>query len=189
MATVLIAFASTYGQTKKVADRVAGWLAVMGHSAEVVDLIHGPVPANIAHFSAVILAGSLHKARHQPELEAFAKLHAGVLGKRPTLLISVSLSAAGKEPRRLADAERCILDFAERVGWTPGMAIPAAGALNYTNYNFLLRYMMRKISAQEGGDTDVTRDYEYTDWAALESFVELFVLKFLEPIDSDHCVK
>jgi menaquinone-dependent protoporphyrinogen oxidase len=29
---------------------------------------------------------------------------------------------------------------------------------------------MRRIAAAEGGETDTSRDYEYTDWAAVERF-------------------
>jgi menaquinone-dependent protoporphyrinogen oxidase len=29
---------------------------------------------------------------------------------------------------------------------------------------------MRRIAAKEGGDTDTSRDYEYTDWPAVDRF-------------------
>jgi menaquinone-dependent protoporphyrinogen IX oxidase len=29
---------------------------------------------------------------------------------------------------------------------------------------------MRSIARREGGDTDITHDYEYTDWDAVEEF-------------------
>ena len=32
------------------------------------------------------------------------------------------------------------------------------------------RRIMRSIVRKEGGDTDLTRDYEYTDWAAVDQF-------------------
>ena len=34
--------------------------------------------------------------------------------------------------------------------------------------------MMRRIVAKAGGDTDTSRDYEYTDWEALRTFCEQF---------------
>jgi hypothetical protein len=33
---------------------------------------------------------------------------------------------------------------------------------------------MRAITAREGGDTDTSRDYEYTDWAKVERFAAGF---------------
>ena len=34
--------------------------------------------------------------------------------------------------------------------------------------------MMRMIVGHAGGDTDITRDYEYTDWDAVERFADAF---------------
>ena len=34
--------------------------------------------------------------------------------------------------------------------------------------------MMRRAAKRAGGDTDVSRDYEYTDWALVEQFASEF---------------
>jgi len=34
---------------------------------------------------------------------------------------------------------------------------------------------MKRIAAKAGGDTDTSRDYEYTDWNALSRFTVQFV--------------
>lgn len=49
-----------------------------------------------------------------------------------------------------------------------------AGALLYTRYNWIERWVMRRIVRKAGGDTDTSRDYEYTNWAELRAFVEQF---------------
>ena len=64
--------------------------------------------------------------------------------------------------------------FLEQAQWRPDHVELIAGALLYTKYNFLKRFLMRRISGSEGGDTDTSRDYEYTDWAAVERFAEMF---------------
>jgi len=33
---------------------------------------------------------------------------------------------------------------------------------------------MKRITAREGGDVDTSRDYEYTDWGALDRFTSQF---------------
>jgi menaquinone-dependent protoporphyrinogen oxidase len=45
-----------------------------------------------------------------------------------------------------------------------------AGAINYTRYNFLLRWYMKRASAKNGGATDTSRDHEYTDWDQVDRF-------------------
>src|SRR5262249_4218420 len=45
-----------------------------------------------------------------------------------------------------------------------------AGALMYTRYGWIKRHIMRSIEAKEGRDVDTSRDYEYTDWDAVDEF-------------------
>lgn len=51
---------------------------------------------------------------------------------------------------------------------------PVAGAVPYTRYGWLKRRIMRRLMARANGDTDTTRDYEYTDWEDLNSFARGF---------------
>jgi menaquinone-dependent protoporphyrinogen oxidase len=64
--------------------------------------------------------------------------------------------------------------FFNETKWAPTLVKPVAGALLYSQYNFLLRLVMRNISKKAGGDTDTSRDYDYTDWVALDKFVADF---------------
>ena len=60
-------------------------------------------------------------------------------------------------------------------GWHPRRIELVAGALPYTRYNFLIRFIMRRIVKKEGGDIDTSRNYEYTDWPAVDRFAAEFV--------------
>ena len=71
--------------------------------------------------------------------------------------------------------------FLTRTGWKPTVSAPVAGALRYSEYNFLIRLVMRGICRAEGLDTDTSRDYEYTDWPALDEIVDGFL--------AEHAVK
>jgi menaquinone-dependent protoporphyrinogen oxidase len=55
-----------------------------------------------------------------------------------------------------------------------------AGALPYSKYNFFIRFIMRRIAAQAGGDVDTSRDYEYTDWGAVDRFASQFAADSIE---------
>jgi menaquinone-dependent protoporphyrinogen oxidase len=51
-----------------------------------------------------------------------------------------------------------------------------AGALAYTRYGFLLRWVMRRIARSRGGrDLDTSRDYVYTDLDSVRRFAEEFL--------------
>ena len=61
--------------------------------------------------------------------------------------------------------------FLTDTGWRPSKIRAVAGALMYSKYNLLLRLIMKRIARQAGGDTDTTRDYDYTDYKSLDDFV------------------
>ena len=63
-------------------------------------------------------------------------------------------------------------DFVADTGWQPAFVKPVAGALMYSRYNLLIRFVMKRIARQAGASTDTSRDHEFTDWAALDVFVE-----------------
>jgi menaquinone-dependent protoporphyrinogen oxidase len=107
-----------------------------------------------------------------------------VLSRLPTALVTVCLAQAGVEnPNTPADkrvaAEKAIQslndEFVKETGFHPTRIKTVAGALPYTQYNFFIRWVMKRIVAKEGGDTDTSRDYVYTDWPALERFVTEFL--------------
>ena len=52
-----------------------------------------------------------------------------------------------------------------------------AGALMYMKYSWWKRRIMRNIAAKAHGDTDTSRNFEYTDWADLAAFTRQFVTK------------
>ena len=62
--------------------------------------------------------------------------------------------------------------FLGDTGWHPCRTSAVAGALVYSKYNFVVRYIMKRIARQAGGDTDTSKDYVYTDWKRLDEFVD-----------------
>lgn len=169
---VLICYASTEGQTRKIAMRAAEFLMRLGHKTTVK-------PASVAEAAdfqngdAVILAGSLHMGRYQSVLADCIRTWFGQLKDMPSAFISVSLSAAGDE-KDLRDAARCAAKLADQTGWTPDMVHHAAGAFRFARYNLIKRWVMRFIAMQKDRTVSSRRDREYTDWPALERFVSEF---------------
>jgi menaquinone-dependent protoporphyrinogen oxidase len=99
----------------------------------------------------------------------------------PTAFLSVSLSEAGVEDdeaarenrvKAAADVRAMIDDFLTETGWHPSKIKAVAGALMYTKYNFLVRLVMKRVARAAGESTDVSHDHVFTDWAALDIFVD-----------------
>jgi menaquinone-dependent protoporphyrinogen oxidase len=107
----------------------------------------------------------------QPDLADFAAEHAEALNRMPTLLLQVSLAAAGNEASERADLDRIAGEFCAASGWTPGAVHQIAGAFRFTQYDFFRSWAMRYIAAQKGQTVEPGADREYTDWAALSALL------------------
>ncbi len=183
MKSIAILYATREGHTRSVAEHVAGTLIARGFSPEIYDLAVDSDPVTIQRFAGAVLAASVHFGKHEPEMVDFVKAHRAELDAMPCAFLSVNLSEAAAErpgtterqhAQFAADVERVIARFFEQTGWRPRHTMPVAGALLYTRYNVLVRFVMKQIARSSGGDTDTSRDHVYTDWAALDRFVEQF---------------
>ena len=163
---LLIAYATTEGQTRKIVRYAADWLADNGHSVELWPAGEAG-DVEIEHFDRVILAASVHLGRFQRELEVFAARHKAALDKIETLFLAVSLSAAGNEPEDRAGLDDVMKAFIDKTGWVPKRVEHVAGAFRFTQYDFFRSWAMRWIASQRDERVDSHADREYTDWAAL----------------------
>jgi menaquinone-dependent protoporphyrinogen oxidase len=172
MARLLIVYGTTEGHTRTVAERIAGEVRARGHVADVLDSAAHPSPAEPDEYDGVVVAASLHRSRHQPSVVRFVHESLHALQQMPTALFSVSLSAARHDPAHRAAARKCVNHLLDETGWRPDRVFLVAGALPYSRYGFATRQLMRFIAWREGGDTDTSRDYEYTNWKQLRSDVD-----------------
>jgi len=174
MSTFLIAYGTGEGQTAKVAERIVSTLKDRGHEAVAVDLGEGEPDRPIEAFDAVLVGSSIHVGTHQPAVETFVREHREALSARPTGFFQVSLSSATDDEERRAEAVNYVESFVEATDWHPDRIGLFGGALRYSEYGFLKRLMMKGIAKEATGDTDTSRDYEYTDWAEVAAFARDF---------------
>ena len=177
MARLLIVYGTNEGQTRKIAGRIAGMAGELGHEAEVVDSACGAVLVPPHRYDAVVVAGSVHVGKHQHSLVHFVRASLAELTRLPTAFFSVSLAATGSD---LPGARKCADAFLHETGWFPSMVRLTAGALMYSRYGPVKRWIMKRIARKAGGGTDTSRDYEYTDWDRLRQQADAF-LQALEP--------
>jgi menaquinone-dependent protoporphyrinogen oxidase len=173
MARIAIIFGSVDGHTARVAERIAATLVRAGHAVDVAPAGPPGIAASLAQYDAVIVGSAIRYGHHRPQVEALVRANLGTIVERPNAFFSVSLSAGGPGARP-AEASGYVEEFIERTGWQPRSVALFAGALRYTHYNPFIRFMMRLIVGIAGGETDTTRDYEYTDWQAVERFAGEF---------------
>jgi menaquinone-dependent protoporphyrinogen oxidase len=172
LVTVLVSFATTEGQTRKIAERIALDARELGHEVTLYDTASlVDVPA-IDAFSSVIVAASVHEGCHQHSAIDFAIAHRDQLRRKSSAFISVSLSAAMADGQ--AEAKYYVDQFMAATGWSPAKTLLLGGALRLSECDYFQRQLLKRILM---GDIAPNEDvnYEFTAWEALKSFIVDFL--------------
>jgi menaquinone-dependent protoporphyrinogen oxidase len=171
---MLIVYGTSYGQTEKIALRMATLLSAAGDTVTCTRADALPRGLAPRDFDGVIVGASVIRGRHQRSVRRFVRAHHDALNGKPSAFFSVSGSAAAAdEPTRDA-ARRCMDEFLCESGWHPRLAASIAGAMSFTKYDPITRWILKRISRREGGPTDTSRDHELTDWTQVERFLRAF---------------
>ncbi len=184
MKPILVIYATREGHTRHIAEHVGALLGAHQRTFELVDAAHLPQGFSLVKYCATIVSASLHAGKHEAEMVQFVRRHLKELQQIPAVFISVSLSErtvedpqapAEKRAQAEADVKRTMDSFLAETGWHPSNVAAVAGALLYSKYNFVVRFIMKRIAKKAGGPVDTSRDYEFTDWTKLDSLIEDFV--------------
>ena len=175
MPTVLILYATTYGHTAKVAQHLAQALAAHGHQVTVRDVTTNVSAVELVAADAIILGSPVYQNRHLRAIHVFARRQRKLLNRIPSAFFSVSGVAASIRPENHAVARKVVARFCVATGWYPPQVAIIAGAIPYTRYPPLTRLLIWWFRARQGSDTDIRRDYEYTDWALVTAFADAVV--------------
>jgi menaquinone-dependent protoporphyrinogen oxidase len=174
MARILVLHSSIDGHTRRIAQRIGAVLASEGHIATLRSADAPAVGSEVERCDGVIVGAAIRYGHYAPYLEGVVRDHREAIEARPNAFFSVCLTAGGPGARPKA-ARRYVDDLMANTGWRPGATAIFAGALQYRRYNPFTRAIIRLIMTITGGDTDTSRNYEYTDWQAVDRFAEDFV--------------
>jgi menaquinone-dependent protoporphyrinogen oxidase len=178
MARVAIVYGSTEGQTASIAERIAGVLSDAGHDPTLVHAKHPPAGFSLEEYDGCVVGASVHYGRHQRYVRRFVRDAVETLNGRPSAFFSVSLTAVEDTDEAREATGELVEAFSQNTGWVPDVTATVAGALRYSQYGLLTRYLMRRIARKHGEETDPSRDYEYTDWDDVERFAREFAALF-----------
>ena len=172
---ILILYASLEGQTSKIAERMADILRqqhkeVFVRSAEAV-----PEGFTLEGYDAVIIGGSIHMGRYPKYLKPFVQTYLNQLNSIPSAFFTVCMAINSQHVKERSEARTYGDNFVKQTGWQPVMVETFAGAVKYTQYNFVTRFIMKMISKREGGSIDTAHDHEYTDWDVVARFTDEFL--------------
>jgi menaquinone-dependent protoporphyrinogen oxidase len=174
-------YATREGQSARVAERIAGELRARMTEADVINVKDVRGHIEWRDYDGAFVVASVHAGHHEKEMIEFVKKSRYELERLHAAFLSLTLSQAGAEQpantpaereRAHADALRMIDDFTKDTGWRPQRALTVAGALTYSKYNCFVKWIMKRIAHKAGFDGPTNRDYEFTNWGAVDRFVD-----------------
>ncbi|MGL4859816.1 MAG: menaquinone-dependent protoporphyrinogen IX dehydrogenase [Enterobacteriaceae bacterium] len=167
--TVLLLYSSHDGQTRKIANHIAQQL--QGKLlCELRDLQQNE-PVNLNDYRAIVVGASIRYGHFNRRLAQFVTRHQDVLNQKPSAFYAVNLTAR-KVEKRSPETNVYTRKFLQKSPWTPQLSTVFAGALRYPRYRWFDRVMIQLIMRMTGGETDTSKEIEYTDWQQVNEFAQ-----------------
>ena len=146
---VLVTYASKYGATAEIAEKIGELLCQAGLLADVI-----PVDqvSDVSAYGAVILGSALYIGKWQKGAEAFLKTNEKRLTGKPVWLFSSGPTGAG-DPVALVEGQRLphtLQPVADRI--QPRDVAVFHGFINPAKMNFMEKFAVRSIVKKPFGD-------------------------------------
>lgn len=177
--TVLLAYASHFGQAQRIAYAVAEQLHTHGVATHCIALADAPTTQPLAGpWQAVLVIASVRYGNFSRSVAAFIQAQQAAAPHTPWGFASVSLTA--RKPEKCSpSSHRNTQQFLAQLhgkGLQPQWCAVFAGALQYPRYGWLDKNMIRLIMRMTGGITDTRQELEYTDWQAVHAWADQVAL-------------
>lgn len=169
----LILFSTRDGQTREIASYIASELKELGVESDVVNL-HRTKDIAWDNYERVVIGASIRYGHYHSSVAAFVKKHQQALNSIPSAFFSVNL-VARKPEKRSPQTNSYTRKFLLTSPWQPNHCAVFAGALRYPRYRWYDRMMIRLIMKMTGGETDISKEVVYTDWAQVARFAHEIV--------------
>ena len=165
-------YATRDGQSRRIAERIAGRLAERGIAASPQGLAAAaPAPQELAEARLVTLVAAVRYGRHLPEAERFLAVYRTLRDPPPLVFLSVNLTAR-KPGKDTPEGNLYLRKAIARRRLAPAFALAIAGRLDYPRYGWLDRQLIRFIMTLTGGPTDFKTSIEYTAWSVVDDIAQ-----------------
>ena len=124
---------------------------------------------NLDNFDQIIIGASVKYGDHNKKIYNFVKNNKILLKRKKTVFFSVNATARKSEKNK-PNTNPYIIKFLKKTNWKPDHIGVFAGKIDFPNYNFLEKYLIKFIMWITNGPTDTTKTYEFTDWDAVKKF-------------------
>ena len=171
MSKIIIIFSTTDGHTREICYRL---LKIIEKNNNVVTLIPiedaNELELNI--FDKIVIGASIRYGKHSAKIYDFINKNTQILDEKPNAFFSVNV-VARKPDKNQPETNPYLKKFLLQISWKPKELAVFAGKIDYQQYNFWDRSMIRIIMWITKGPTDPKTNIEFTDWDQVNNFGQL----------------
>ena len=175
MGKVLIVYGTSEGQTRKISEYMREVLVIEGHRVHLWNSDRVPRALALDVYDHIFVGGSIHLNHFQRSLKRWVAENAETLAEKRAVFFPVCLGIIQNDPKIHRQEKEKVEDFFDQTGWYPSRWTFMAGALLYTKYSWWMKLIMRMYAKKAGASTDISHDYEYTNWNEVREFAEQVV--------------
>ena len=165
----LIIYSSTDGHTKKICETIKENLP-SGNKFKLISLDEA-LYFNLEKCEKIIIGASIRYGRHNKKVLDFIIKNKNILDLKKTAFFSVNV-VARKEEKSTPETNPYVLNFLKKTNWKPNKLSVFAGKVDYPNYNFFNKIVIRFIMMITKGPTDINNSYEFTNWENVRKFAK-----------------
>ena len=165
----IIIYSSTDGQTKKICEHILKYLEkkIFFDFVTVDDAFN----LNLENYEKIIIGASIRYGRYNSKIFRLVNKNLRVLKKKDSSFFSVNV-VARKPDKDTPETNPYIKKFLLNSKWKPKKLYVFAGKVDYPNYNFFNKLIIRLIMYLTKGPTDTSQSYEFTDWNKVRKFAK-----------------
>ncbi len=168
----LLLYSTREGQTKKIMHNIAQQLE--GYECQFVDL-HESERVDLSQYDKILVGASIRYGSLNKKLYQFIQAHKEQLNQAKAAFYCVNLTARKEDQGKdTPEGSVYVQTFLKKSPWQPELIGVFAGALYYPRYRPIDRMMIRFIMKLTGGETDTTKEVEYTNWEKVALFAKKF---------------
>ncbi len=169
MHSTLIIYSSTDGHTETICKRISNFL---DNKNEIkIIALNDATKLDLSIFNKIIIGASIRYGKHSKKLYKFITLNKKVLDQKQSIFFSVNV-VARKSEKNTPETNPYIKKFLKISNWRPKKIGVFAGRVDYPNYGFFDKYVIKLIMFLTNGPTDTSQSYEFTDWSKVDEFAK-----------------
>ena len=166
----LYLYSTREGQTEKIIHQIAR--EQNESDCEFIDL-HTDPQLELSQYSKVLIGASIRYGHLNKKLYQFIEGHAEQLNNSNAAFFCVNLTARKEDQGKdTPEGSAYIRTFLKKSVWQPRLIGVFAGALLYPRYGWFDKKMIQLIMKLTGGETDTTKEIEYTNWEKVSLFAQ-----------------